>query len=70
MVWATKPNLEFLSSSELLQLNGTFAICPKSFYQSYTIHAGVGSHKALPIVYSLFPDKKKSTYKQLELELL
>jgi hypothetical protein len=50
-------------------MDGTFKICPKSFYQLYTIHAEIGSNQdylnIIPIIYALLPDKKITTYELL-----
>lgn len=64
LVFASHPCLKAMSTSKHLFMDGTFATCPREFYQVYIIHAQIG-HGNIPIVYALLQNKTKETYKEL-----
>lgn len=63
--WGTDRNVRVVSATDVLLCDGTFWVTPKIFYQMYTFHSCVATHKSLPMIYSLLPDKKKDTYVKL-----
>ena len=63
--WRTDRNINFLSETDVILCDGTFCVTPKIFYQMYTFHGNINTHKSLPLIYSLLPDKKKGTYLKL-----
>lgn len=69
LIFAGEKMREYLKQSKRFFIDGTFKICPKTFYQLYTIHADVESNEhfvnIVPIIYALLPDKKTSTYEDL-----
>ena len=60
--FATRNNLEFLSSNDTYFVDGTFKYCPKLFKQVMTIHTKKKNEQFVPLVFLLLPDKKKETY--------
>ena len=62
LMFATVANLHHLSKADVWYGDGTFKVCPKLFYQLYTIHKEVHG-KILPLVFSLLPSKSKNYYR-------
>ena len=66
LIFANKEMIKYLKKCTRFLIDGTFKICPKCFYQVYTIHADVGSNdeyvNVVPVLYALLPDKKRATY--------
>lgn len=64
MAFCTYDNLRYLCDAETIFCDGTFYVCPKIFYQLYTIHAMIDG-QMFPLVFCLLPDKKQVTYTRL-----
>lgn len=62
LVFATSKNLDLLSRSEDIYVDGTFKCAPIHFKQVFTIH-GIFNGTVLPLVFCLLPNKLESTYK-------
>lgn len=62
VMFSCKTNLEFLCDLDTIYVDGTFSYCPKLFLQLFTLHGLKGDHY-IPLVFFLFPDKRKETYK-------
>ena len=62
LMFATAANLHHLGKADVWYGDGTFKVCPKLFYQLYTIHAEVHG-QILPLVFSLLPSKSKKCYR-------
>ena len=52
MYFSTNENLRLLATAETIYVDGTFKICPRLFYQVFTINAFVHGHQFL-LVYGL-----------------
>ncbi|XP_026728382.1 uncharacterized protein LOC113494297 [Trichoplusia ni] len=69
LIFGHKDFIGHLRQSRRFFFDGTFKICPKAFYQLFTIHADIGSTEefvnVIPILYALLPDKKLDTYQIL-----
>ena len=63
--WGTQRNVDVLSATDVIMCDGTFWVTPKIFYQMYNFHSCLATHKSLPMIYSLLPDKKKNSYLKL-----
>ena len=64
IIFASERNLRQLAAAESLYVDGTFQICPRVFYQVFTIHSLVnGLH--VPLAYCLLPDKRQETYERV-----
>jgi len=63
-IFATNQGLEWLTNSDHWFCDGTFKVCPKIFYQVYTIHAYTNG-RVIPCVFSLLPNKTAETYRRL-----
>ena len=50
-----------LAIAEAIYVDGTFEICPRLFYQVFTINAFVHGQQ-FPLVYGLLPGKSRETY--------
>ena len=60
-MFTTESNLQVLSEANTLYCDGTFSVCPRLFFQLFTIHSF--SHgKQFPLVYFLLPNKTRETY--------
>lgn len=59
--YGTKQNMEQLKQSDKWLCDGTFAVCPKLFYQLWVVHATVES-KVLPFAYFLLPGATEEIY--------
>lgn len=60
-VFATTESLHLLAIAEAIYVDGTFEICPRLFYQVFTINAFVHGQQ-FPLVYGLLPGKSRETY--------
>ena len=64
IIFASERNLQQMAEAESLYVDGTFQICPRVFYQVFTIHSVVnGLH--VPLAYCLLPDKRQETYERV-----
>jgi hypothetical protein len=57
----TRENLAHLGESTIWMCDGTFFVCPREFYQLFTIF-GFVKNKPFPLVYCLLPSKKEEVY--------
>ncbi|XP_015114401.1 uncharacterized protein LOC107039349 [Diachasma alloeum] len=64
LIFTTRKNLEYLSTSQMWFADGTFRSVPGIFSPLYTLH-GQRTGKILPLVYILAPNKRQSTYKAI-----
>ncbi|CAF5123742.1 unnamed protein product, partial [Rotaria sp. Silwood1] len=64
LIFASRDQLDLLNGREVWHCDGTFAVAPKLFEQTYSIH-GLIRGKTLPLIYSLLPNKKEETYETL-----
>ena len=62
--FATDENLRMLSICRLWLMAGTFNCVPGLFGRLYTIHGKIGSY-AVPIVFTLLPNKQADTYRKM-----
>lgn len=61
VIFATRDNLELLSAADTVYMDGTFRVCPRLFYQVFTLH--IFRHgQQFPVVYFLLPRKARETY--------
>ena len=60
-MFATESNLKVLSEAMTVYCDGTFSVCPRLFYQLFTIHC-IKHGKQFPLVYFLLPSKSRETY--------
>ena len=60
-VFATTESLHLLAIAEAIYIDGTFEICPRLFYQVFTINAFVRGQQ-FPLAYGLLPGKSRETY--------
>lgn len=69
LIFADNELKKYMATCKKFYMDGTFKVCPKPFYQLYTIHAELGSSQeylnVIPVIYALLPDKKMSTYELL-----
>ncbi len=63
LLFATNGNLCLLAAAETVYVDGTFKICPRLFYQVFTINAFVHGQQ-FPLVYGLLPGKSIEIYNQ------
>ena len=66
--YATVDNLRLLCESTDMQCDDTCKTTPKRFPQLYTLHVSLGTGnnmETVPVMYALFPDKRKETHKDL-----
>lgn len=59
--YATKKNLEQLRANDTWLCDGTFASCPKIFYQLWVVHAQL-EDRVLPFAYFLLPGATEEIY--------
>ena len=69
LIFSTTRNMRLLENSTAWFGDGTFKTVPDLFYQLYSIHV-LTSHRVIPCVYALMPNKQQSTYEELFRELL
>ncbi|CAF3241198.1 unnamed protein product [Rotaria sp. Silwood2] len=63
IIFTTKRNLYLLKECTHWFVDGTFKVCPKQFYQLFTLHALLKS-VVIPLVYGLLIGKSSDDYKQ------
>ncbi|CAF4933851.1 unnamed protein product, partial [Rotaria sp. Silwood1] len=63
IIFTTKRNLSLLKECTHWFVDGTFKVCPKQFYQLFTLHALLKS-VVIPLVYGLLIGKSGDDYKQ------
>ena len=61
MFFACPENLTALAEWETWLADGTFAICPRMFYQLWVVH-GVYQDAILPLAFFLLPGKSEEVY--------
>ena len=64
VIFASDDDLQRLSASEVLLVDGTFKCCPDIFFQFYTLH-GCVMGQIFPLVFCLLPNKQQATYDQM-----
>lgn len=64
LVFSTDQNLEILSASEHVFLDGTFKVAPPFFKQMYTLHVHYLG-QMIPVVFALLPCKTQEVYIRL-----
>ncbi|KFD46787.1 hypothetical protein M513_12315 [Trichuris suis] len=64
LLFTTRTNVDALPHAAVWIMDGTFKTAPMAFYQTYTIHAPVGS-RIFPLVYALMSGKSQALYKRL-----
>ena len=71
LILATNEQLELLSKAKQWFADGTFKIAPEPFKQLFSIHAYIkaedGGQIHVPLVYVLMTDKKKGSYRQVNI---
>ena len=61
VIFSTEHNLELLAQAEKIYVDGTFQICPRVFYQIFSLHA-FKNGRQFPLVYCLLPRKSRTVY--------
>lgn len=61
IIFASDLNLQTLSTSEKIFMDGTFKSAPRIYDQLYTLH-GLYKDHIVPLVYCLLTSKDRSTY--------
>ena len=61
LVFSNNSLLEILNEATILQMDGTFRICPNLFHQLYTIHCWFRG-RCVPVIYALLPSATSETY--------
>ena len=64
LVFSNNSLLEILNEATILQMDGTFRICPNLFHQLYTIHCWFRG-RCVPVIYALLPSATSETYGKL-----
>ena len=62
LILGTMESASILQNSDHWYADGTFDVCPSSYYQVYTIH-GLRNGKVYPCMYVLLSNKKETMYK-------
>ena len=64
--FGTDEMFQNMCDAKTVYMDGTFSICPKQFYQFFTLHFfAVDSRRLLPAVYFLLTSKTESLYTKL-----
>ena len=64
--FGTDEMFQNMCDAKTVYMDGTFSICPKQFYQFFTLHFfAVNSRRLLPAVYFLLTSKTESLYTKL-----
>ncbi|CAF4231708.1 unnamed protein product [Rotaria magnacalcarata] len=63
IIFTTTSNLSILEACKHWFADGTFRVCPKDFYQMFTLH-GLFKSQVIPLVYGLLIGKSTSDYDQ------
>lgn len=61
LIFATNENMRLLAEVETIYVDSRFEICPRVFYQVFTINAFIHGQQ-FPLVYRLLPGKLRETY--------
>ena len=61
LIFATEESLHQLAEAEIIYVDGTFEVCPRLFYQVFTINA-FRHGQQFPLVYGLLPSKSRESY--------
>jgi hypothetical protein len=61
VIFSCASNLRLLCETDVILGDGTFFVCPKQFYQLYTLHAHVNGHY-IPLLFGLLPNKTEAAY--------
>ena len=61
LILGTAANLELLTQSSVIFMDGTFKAAPRLFTQLFTLH-GVFREHVVPLIFCLLPDKQRQTY--------
>ena len=69
IIFATNDAIRLLATNPHWFMGGTFKVCPKLFFQIYTIHAMI-NHRIFPCVFALLPNKTEATYNRFLTEVL
>ena len=70
IIYSTNFQLNLLSNSKTIYLDGTFKVAPKNFLQLVTIHGeSLLTKTNIPLVFILMTSKTKLVYKKIFLEL-
>ena len=64
IMFSTEANMRRLSTAKMLFMDGTFEVCPRLFYQIFTIHI-LENEKQFPMVYCLLPGKSREIYNRV-----
>ena len=64
IMFATSENLKLLLEAKTIYTDGTFEICPRIFYQLFTINAFIHG-KQFPLLYALLPAKTRAVYNRM-----
>ena len=64
LIFATDEMLNIMQEAETLFMDGTFYVCPRLWYQLYSIHCMVDK-VMFPVAYALLPNKTRETYVRL-----
>ena len=64
LIFGTTESIDVLKNSPHWFADGTFDVCPRAFYQVYTIHA-IKNGSVFPCLYILLSNKKQSMYQDL-----
>jgi hypothetical protein len=65
LLFASDADLQWLSRSRIILIDGSFEVAPEFFLQMYTIHGDIFDHEIKPFVYALLPNKTEYTYNRL-----
>ena len=61
LIFATNKNLHLLAEAKSIYVDGTFEVCPRLFFQVFTINAFIQGQQ-FPLVYGLLPRKSRDVY--------
>ena len=63
LIFGSPDALQLLRESSHWFGDGTFKVCPRVFFQVYTLH-GLVQDRIIPCIYALLPDKSEDTYRR------
>jgi len=64
LIFSNNSLLEILRGASILQMDGTFRICPTLYHQLYTIHCWY-RNRCIPVIYALLPTASSAVYAKL-----